>query len=132
MTVIISKKQPVTAEQIGQWEQERDELRDKIQELQQRANAISAMIQAGQYFLPDGATDEDEPDPSNFMGTLANLVQESAYLMSKKELKAKASAAGVSEEKLNSPYFYVTLGKLKKAKRIQIHSDGRIGRVPSK
>lgn len=125
----------LSPEMLVQWEKERDRLEKEINEAQRKLLAINQLLRAGAVLAGPNRhvghlkAEESEPsesfDPSNLMGTLARIANESQKPLTKSELKAELKAIGVPEERLGS-YFYVAIDRLKKKGRISVRDDGSV------
>jgi hypothetical protein len=121
----------LSPELLNQWEKEKDRLEKVIVEAQRKLAAIHALLRAGAVLSGVEAQEEDEGseiDPSNLMGSLAKIANESQKPLTKAELKAELRAAGVPESRLGS-YFYVAIDRLKKRGRITVRDDGSVWRA---
>ena len=129
-----------STEQLNEWRAEKDRLQKLVVETQQRLHAVNMVLNAATVLteqsdtvaaVPESpATTEhvEKIDPTNVMGTLARLINESPKPLQRAELKEAAAQAGVDPEKLNGPYFHVALNRMKEAKRITIRDDGSVWR----
>lgn len=119
---------------IAEWRNEKERLQKLAIETQHRLQAVNQLINAALYLSPGASSAPAAPsgpsaeaiDPSNFMGTLAQLINSSPKPLQRNELKKLALAAGVDVEKVNSQYFHVALNRMKDAKRITIRDDGSV------
>jgi hypothetical protein len=129
-------------EQLAQWQKERERLLGVIAESQQRLQAVNQILSGANMLTagkpepsskpPPETKDSKEPeeiDPTNFMGTIAKIVNDSKTTLSKKELKAALIAAGVPEDRVKSAYFYVAINRLYANDRITVYDDGTVGKA---
>jgi hypothetical protein len=96
------------------------------------AKAFSQEVEEKQPELPEppnGTGSESEVGPSNMMGTIAKIANGRDTTMSKKELKDALLAAGVEENRVKGPYFYVALNRLHEKGRITLYEDGTVGKA---
>lgn len=94
------------------------------------ATKISALIDEEDRRSSPESKESKEPeeiDPTNFMGTIAKIVNASKATLSKKELKDALIAAGVPEDRVKSAYFYVAINRLYEHGRITVYNDGTVG-----
>jgi hypothetical protein len=126
-----------SASEIAQWRKEKDRLTVLLVDTQRRLGAVNQFLNAAQVLAGDepeseleeeGSENPDEHDPSNFMGTIFKIVNESEKPLSKSDLKAALLAAGVDKERMKGPYFYVAIARLKKKNRITVHPDGTVSK----
>lgn len=117
---------------LAEWRKEKARLQQLLVDTQQRLNAVSQLVNAATTLSEDGpegaAGAVETVDATNFMGTLARLINESPKPLQRAELKEMAIKAGVNPEKVNGPYFHVALNRMKDAKRIVIREDGSVWR----
>jgi hypothetical protein len=134
----------ITPAMVSDAEQEKDRLEQVISDAQRKHGLILQFLRlAAAYSVSaepqpeakpkDGpaveTADTDAPeeiDPTNVMGALRRIANESPKPLQKKELKAALIAAGVDEERINGPYFYVAIARLKDKERISVLDDGRV------
>lgn len=127
----------ISSADLAEWRREKLRLQKVIVDAQQRLGAVNQLINAAvilngesEEVLPEKAGEADSIDPTNFMGTLAQLINSSPKPITRPELKEMAVAAGIDAEKVNSAYFHVALNRMKDAERISIRNDGTIWRGP--
>lgn len=124
----------ISAEVLAEWRKERVRLQKLLLDTQQRLNAVNQLVNAATALSEDGPKEISGPeaptvDPTNFMGTLARLINESPKPIQRAELKEMAIKAGVNPEKVKGAYFHVALNRMKDAKRIIIRDDGSVWRA---
>lgn len=118
---------------ISNLKKERDRLVRLLSDTQLKLNGVNFMLRGAElYDRQDEPPDPDDTDPTNFMGTLFQIINASPKPLSKKDLKAEAEAKGLDKEKLDGTYFYVALNRMKKARRISVHKDGNVWKMNSK
>ena len=123
----------ISPEILAEWRKEKARLQKLLVDTQQRLHAVNQLVAAA-VVLSEEESEEtpsgtpDAIDPTNFMGTLARLINESAKPVRRAELKEMAIKAGIAPEKVNGAYFHVALNRMKDAKRITIRDDGSVWR----
>jgi hypothetical protein len=136
----------VTPELLDQAKREKDRLEQDIVEAQHKLALINQFLRLAEAYsdepkpgteveAPEETEESEEPeesesvDPSNMMGLISQIANESAKPITKAEMKVKLVAAGMPKGRLGS-YFYVAVDRLKKKDRITVLEDGRIWRAP--
>lgn len=122
----------ISPEILAEWRKERERLQKLLADTQQRLQAVNQLVGAATLLSEEKdespSNAEGALDPTNFMGTLARLINESPKPIQRAELKEMAIKAGVAPEKVNGAYFHVALNRMKDAKRITIRDDGSVWR----
>lgn len=126
----------ISPEILAEWRKEKVRLQKLLVDTQQRLQAVNQLVNAAVVLSGDAPEEPEESpsdtpdaiDPTNFMGTLARLINESPKPVQRTELKEMAIRAGVAPEKVNGAYFHVALNRMKDAKRITIRDDGSVWR----
>jgi hypothetical protein len=135
----------ITPEMVEQAEHEKARLEHDIADAQRKLGLITNFLRLAAAYREDSEaeavekTEEsdvapvegEEVDPSNMMGMIAKIANESTRPLTKTELKAKLVEIGTDEGRLGS-YFYVAVDRLKKKDRICVLDDGRVWRAPPK
>jgi len=129
----------ITPEMVDDAEREKDRLEGVINDAQRKHGLIMNFLRVAAAYKIEpqpekvGSPAEVQPpepvediDPSNLMGALARIANESAKPLAKKELKAALIASGVDEARVSGPYFYVAIDRLKKKERLSVLDDGRV------
>jgi hypothetical protein len=129
----------ITPAMVEDAEREKDRLEQIINDAQRKHGLILQFLRLAAVYKAepelDGAekpeetaktdTSGEDIDPSNMMGTVARIANESPKPLTKSEMKTKLIEVGTPEARLGS-YFYVAIDRLKKKERISVLEDGRI------
>jgi len=135
----------VTPELLDQAKREKDRLEQDIDEAQRKLALVNQFLRLAAAYSDESKADTEAEapeekeeseetesvDPSNMMGLIRHIANESTKPITKSEMKAKLFAAGMPKGRLGS-YFYVAVDRLKKKDRITVLDDGRIWRAPPK
>lgn len=130
----------ITPAMVSDAEQEKDRLEQVITDAQRKHGLILQFLRLAaaykveaapqQQSQPEQAEEADdtaaEVDPTNVMGTMRRIANDSPKPLEKRELKAALIAAGVDEARIAGPYFYVAITRLKEKEHISVLDDGRV------
>lgn len=123
-----------SAEQIAEFEKQRAHWVEVRKQADRRVDALDQILRGAAVFRADQPAErtnkDDDSAASNLMGTIFRIANESERPLAKKELKAALISAGIAGARVNGPYFYVAINRLKKDDRITVMADGRVWKDP--
>jgi hypothetical protein len=129
----------VTPALIDQAKTEKDKLEQDIANAQRKLGLVNQFLRLAAAYVDESEPEEPENTeeseqhndlkPSNIMGWIARIANESPRPVPKAEMKIRLTSIGVPENRLGN-YFYVAIDRLKKNGRISVLPDGRVWKAP--